>query len=888
MRHPRGKQKGDAMQRGTASHRDELPQALANHLSDTDEPVLLTGPHGSGKTHTLRALSALLTSTGTPHLVARGASNDSAPRLAQLPAGTLVLFDDYELASYETLQAIARHITDGGKVVATVTEAHVDTGYGERMRRLYELFPEAQQTLERTRSIRLAPFTDSEIANIVHRASPEPLTSVTVAAIQQLSWGLPGAALTLLQLHRSGSLSSTPRPRITRTHTVDMHLAALHQPVRVAEAQLSSEQVAAAVVLSEIGPRSRSGIADVFGATTQANLFDSGFLLPHPGSVEVFGVPELYAAAVRNLTSAEVLNGIRQSTAMHLLSQETLGIPMPDREAIFCARVLSRHDSSLTADPLLDEHHARFLQRIIDDLLCFGEGERARDLLLRLGNRGPALCPVRRARLTTMLRDAHTGLQTLLVSRTPQGNCELPPVDPEERISQLALRARLSAEAGLPFEADPDLDEGWDDALLVIRRWNDSQPLASDAPELLRIARSHPRPEIALLAEQLLTSEAAINGVSYRSLGQDNVEQRIGRIAMQSSELLRDLLVTSLVAGALVRFFAPGKRDDDGRIHDLVDHLPGASRHRIWLTHLTAARTALLCSDLARAASEWEGFATHAPRFIAYRLQTLIAQTTATLSEELATQAPNRSYSAQLFRYFSGSFDALRPETFAELSPLSGRTRPSAAIDRSEAAQIEELPYRRIIRAHLEALRTQNPAALMRAAEALDTGGMPGPAAHALREARRIFLRRRASGSVAAADARLAALAAAIEQQVPWYDAGTVEDAPRERLTPREAVTAQLAAEGLSNRQIAERMRCSVRTVESHLAQARAKLGVANRDAMRAKLHGIDGGVGGAGSAGGGSGAGGAGGAVGAELRAVQRGPKRPPKPQQSPYMRSA
>ncbi|WP_336993055.1 ATP-binding protein [Leucobacter sp. VD1] len=361
------------MQRGTASHRDELPQALANHLSDTDEPVLLTGPHGSGKTHTLRALSALLTSTGTPHLVARGASNDSAPRLAQLPAGTLVLFDDYELASYETLQAIARHITDGGKVVATVTEAHVDTGYGERMRRLYELFPEAQQTLERTRSIRLAPFTDSEIANIVHRANPEPLTSVTVAAIQQLSWGLPGAALTLLQLHRSGSLSSTPRPRITRTHTVDMHLAALHQPVRVAEAQLSSEQVAAAVVLSEIGPRSRSGIADVFGATTQANLFDSGFLLPHPGSVEVFGVPELYAAAVRNLTSAEVLKGIRQSTAMHLLSQETLGIPMPDREAIFCARVLSRHDSSLTADPLLDEHHARFLQRIIDDLLCFGE-----------------------------------------------------------------------------------------------------------------------------------------------------------------------------------------------------------------------------------------------------------------------------------------------------------------------------------------------------------------------------------------------------------------------------------------------------------------------------------------------------------------------------------
>lgn len=890
MRNSPGEQKGEAMQGGTASRGEGLPQALADHLSGTEEPILLTGPHGSGKTHTLRALSALLAGRGAPHVLATGASNGSALQLGQIPGGALVLFDDYELASSETLQAIARHIADGGNVVATVTEAHVDTGYGERMRRLYELFPDVQQKLERTRSIRLTPFTDSEIARIVHRASPDPLTSVTVEAIQQLSWGLPGAALTLLQLHRSGSLSSTPRPRITRTHTVDLHLAALHQPVRVAEAQLTSAQVAAAVVLSEVGPRSRSGIADVFGSSTQASLFDSGFLLPHPGAVELFGVPELYAAAVRNLTSTEVLSGIRQATAMHLLSQETLGIPMPDREAIFCSRVLSRHDARLTADPLLDEHHARFLQRIIDDLLCFGEGERARDLLLRLGTRGPGLSPVRRARLTTMLRDAHTGLQTLLVARPPRGNCDLPPIDPEERISQLALRARLSAEAGLPFEADPDLADGedWADALLVIRRWNDSQPLAVDTPDLLRIARSHPRPEIALLAEQLLTTEAALNGVSYRSLDADTVEQRIGRIAIQSSEMLRDLLVTSIVASALVRFFAPGESADDRRIFDLVDRLPGASRHRIWLTHLFAARTALSCSDLARSASEWEGFAAHAPRFIAYRLQTFITQTGAMLSEKMTAPPSSRSYSAQLFRYFSGSLEALRTEAFAELPTPPGRTRLGASADRGEPAEIEELPYRRPIRAHLEALRTQNPAALMRTAEGLEANALPGPAAHALREARRIFLRRRASGSVAAADTRLAALAAATERSVPWYDAEALDDAPRERLTPRETVTAQLAAQGLSNRQIAERMRCSVRTVESHLAQARAKLGVASRDAMRAKLRSIEGGSG-SGGAGAGIGAGGAASyAGGPEPHPARREPNRPPSARPSPYMRSA
>lgn len=822
---------------GVTKHGERLPQALLGHLDSTAEPILVTGPHGSGKTYLLRSLSALLTGRDAPHVLVSGSSQDGLQRIEQMPPGALALFDDYELASYEVLQAMARHIADGGKVVATVTEAHIDTGYGERMRRLYELFPEVQPKLERTRSVRLEPFTDAQIARLEHRASSEPISSVTVEAIQQLSWGLPGAALTLLQLHRSGSLSSTPRPRITRTHTVDLHLAALHHPVRVAEAQLTSEQIAAAIVLSEIGPRSRSGIADVFGSSTQSRLFDSGFLLPHPRASELFGVPELYAAAVRNLTTADALGRLRRTTAMHLLSQEVLGIPLPDREAIFCARVLSRHDRSAVHDPLLEEHHARFLQRIIDDLICFGEGERARDLLLRLGTHGPGLCPVRRARLTTLLRDAHTGLQTLLVARPPRGNCDLPPTDPEERIAQLALRARLSAEAGLPFEADPDIveDPEWTDALLVIRRWNDTHPLSVDIPDLLRIARSHPLPEIMLLAEQLLSLEAVCNGVRYREFDSDAVEKRIAHVAIHSSELLRDLLLTTIVAQSVIRFFAPAQIDDDPKLLDLVDRLPGASRHRIWLRHLFAARAALFCGDLTRSAVEWAGFSAHAPRFVAYRLHALIDRVGSMSTASDQELASTRSYCAQVLLYFSARFESVRAETFAEPEPATTRDRPGAP-DREGPPEIEELPHRKPIRAHLEALRAQNPAALMRAAERLEADAFLGSAASALQEARRIFLRRRASGSVAAADARLAALKAATERRVPWFDAGAIEGVPRERLTPRETTTAQLAAEGLSNREIAERMRCSVRTVESHLAQARAKLGVTSREAMRAKL----------------------------------------------------
>jgi DNA-binding NarL/FixJ family response regulator len=48
-------------------------------------------------------------------------------------------------------------------------------------------------------------------------------------------------------------------------------------------------------------------------------------------------------------------------------------------------------------------------------------------------------------------------------------------------------------------------------------------------------------------------------------------------------------------------------------------------------------------------------------------------------------------------------------------------------------------------------------------------------------------------------------------------------------LTSREAQLVQLARQGLTNAQIAERLVLSVRTVESHLYRAMQKLGVSDR-----------------------------------------------------------
>jgi DNA-binding CsgD family transcriptional regulator len=57
-------------------------------------------------------------------------------------------------------------------------------------------------------------------------------------------------------------------------------------------------------------------------------------------------------------------------------------------------------------------------------------------------------------------------------------------------------------------------------------------------------------------------------------------------------------------------------------------------------------------------------------------------------------------------------------------------------------------------------------------------------------------------------------------------------------LTPSERRVAELAAAGHSNRDIAERLFVTVKTVEIHLTNAYRKLGVSGRDKLRECLPG--------------------------------------------------
>ncbi|WP_406494852.1 LuxR C-terminal-related transcriptional regulator [Streptomyces sp. NBC_01604] len=110
--------------------------------------------------------------------------------------------------------------------------------------------------------------------------------------------------------------------------------------------------------------------------------------------------------------------------------------------------------------------------------------------------------------------------------------------------------------------------------------------------------------------------------------------------------------------------------------------------------------------------------------------------------------------------------------------------------------------------------------------------GRRAPALEHLRAARSRFAGLGAVPFLERCDRELTACGAALEgapasEALPWA---------RERLTPQEHAVAQLAATGLTNRQIARELVLSAKTVEYHLSHAYAKLGIRSRVELVARV----------------------------------------------------
>ncbi|WP_231443768.1 helix-turn-helix transcriptional regulator [Brevibacterium zhoupengii] len=145
------------------------------------------------------------------------------------------------------------------------------------------------------------------------------------------------------------------------------------------------------------------------------------------------------------------------------------------------------------------------------------------------------------------------------------------------------------------------------------------------------------------------------------------------------------------------------------------------------------------------------------------------------------------------------------------------------------------LPGPRAARNHIEAAAEEDPEALLIVGHELQQVGYRGAALHAFAQARALFLAQRLSARARVAGEALGALqlraSKSPEDPRPGADSPvrSTDNAPAVTLTERELEVCRLVAEGLTNVQISQRLVLSVRTVESHVLQARAKLGADRR-----------------------------------------------------------
>jgi DNA-binding NarL/FixJ family response regulator len=150
------------------------------------------------------------------------------------------------------------------------------------------------------------------------------------------------------------------------------------------------------------------------------------------------------------------------------------------------------------------------------------------------------------------------------------------------------------------------------------------------------------------------------------------------------------------------------------------------------------------------------------------------------------------------------------------------------------AAQVDG-PRAPAAAAHATALATDDGAALHAASVQLEQIGALLLAADAAAQAAAVHTHHGRRGSALAATTRAHRLAQACEGARTPALAAIAAPLP---LTDREREIVTLAAGGLSNRQIAQRLVVSVRTVENHLYRASTKLGTSDRAELATLLEG--------------------------------------------------
>ena len=269
-----------------------------------------------------------------------------------------------------------------------------------------------------------------------------------------------------------------------------------------------------------------------------------------------------------------------------------------------------------------------------------------------------------------------------------------------------------------------------------------------------------------------------------------------------------------------------------GRLHESLDLLGEAwaglagSGHEFAFRCRTLLATGLAqAGDVARATPLLTGIAEgQHPAYGFLAPEDLLALAWGAAAEGATTEALERAVAAAGLADEMGAtaFEVLAWQTAVQLGEADSALSRLTALDGLG-------PRAEVARAHAEALAGADAEALLAVADGWVALGDLVAAGDAAAQAADVHRRHQRPGSALSASAVATRLAAQSGARTPALDAA-LRPLP---LTAREREVVELAARGLPNKDIAERLTVSVRTVEGHLYRAGLKLGVSERATLK-------------------------------------------------------
>lgn len=713
--------------------------------------------------------------------------------------------------------------------------------------------------------IDLARLTGSEsLALVTGLSATIPLDDLQLRTLAALSTGRPLVAADLVAWAEEAP-HRVPRHYPHSSFDIPFFGNRILSRLAVQYPQLRSSTLIAAGRLGDLSPMPLRTAKQLFGETVIARLVDLRLAREFDVSGQpAVAVSTLHVDAMANQLIGETDAADEETFERRLTILWKAGYPVGEAAEIRLARNIINDGRDI------DRSHAALLLGAARTLNRLGDPLEAMIMLHmvedQVHDEPPRLLEWELQMITAcLLTGDRAGAIQLIRSASAHGTmgCEQDPV---------GLELLFTAAAGLA--AEPELPQWWTDFLR-----DEIDPLVPGSANLVSsftgggMTRVE---EVRAVADSPLATPAlrlaAFAALCQYHLKTDDAEG-LAAAANEGLDLCVDL--TSVRSGALsgftftmAWFFIVGStvncllagiepQRSELATRTLLTTASGASAHSGWQLTATASWCVgfqrLLDGETDLAARDYEALAaTAAPALLAvgWGLRDTLGRWRRSNAPYYHPTAADEAAPPQGYRLHDGlaSFllgpGAKNPgpmptwmhTVLAQARVLDGTT---TAAEARETLTVEStdlgLPGPRAARRHIDAAADEDAEGLLAVGRELQDVGYRGAARHAYAQARALFLAQRLSARARVAGEALDALrqraAAPPEDPQPQENAAASVPAAATAvtLTERELEVCRLVAEGLTNVQISQRPVLSVRTVESHVLQARAKLGAERR-----------------------------------------------------------